>query len=56
VLIPGFHLAEPGMEEGNLRARALYERLGYVAYGREPESRTRKARTDWPAVMKRWSR
>jgi len=26
------------MEEGNLRARALYERLGYVAHGRQPES------------------
>jgi hypothetical protein len=26
------------VEEGNPRARALYERLGYVACGREPES------------------
>jgi hypothetical protein len=26
------------VEEGNPRARTLYERLGYVAYGREPES------------------
>jgi len=38
VLIPELHLAEPDMEEGNLRARALDERLGYVAYGRDPES------------------
>ena len=26
------------MEECNPRARALYERLGYVAYGSAPES------------------
>ena len=26
------------MEESNPRARALYERLGYVAYGAAPES------------------
>lgn len=26
------------MEENNPRARALYERLGYAAYGRQPES------------------
>lgn len=30
--------AELGVEECNPRARALYERLGYVAYGSEPES------------------
>lgn len=29
--------AELGVEESNPRARALYERLGYVAYGRGPE-------------------
>jgi GNAT superfamily N-acetyltransferase len=29
--------AELGVERGNPRARALYERLGYVAYGEEPE-------------------
>jgi ribosomal protein S18 acetylase RimI-like enzyme len=29
--------AELGVEESNPRARALYERLGYVAYGREPD-------------------
>jgi ribosomal protein S18 acetylase RimI-like enzyme len=26
------------VEENNPRARALYERLGYVAYGRKPEA------------------
>ena len=34
----GLHRAELGVEEGNPRARALYERLGYVAYGREPDA------------------
>ena len=34
----GLHRAELGVEECNPRARALYERLGYVAYGREPAS------------------
>jgi len=34
----GLHRAELGMEECNPRARALYERLGYIAYGREPAS------------------
>jgi ribosomal protein S18 acetylase RimI-like enzyme len=34
----GLHRAELGVEEHNPRARALYERLGYAAYGREPES------------------
>ena len=34
----GLHRAELGVEEGNPRARALYERLGYTAYGREPAS------------------
>jgi ribosomal protein S18 acetylase RimI-like enzyme len=34
----GLHWAELGVEECNPRARALYERLGYVAYGREPDS------------------
>ena len=32
------HRAELGVEECNPRARALYERLGYLAYGREPAS------------------
>ena len=32
----GLHRAELGVEECNPRARALYERLGYLAYGREP--------------------
>lgn len=34
----GLTVAELGVEEGNPRARALYERLGYRAYGREPDS------------------
>ncbi len=34
----GLHRAELGVEENNPRARALYERLGYVAYGSKPES------------------
>ena len=34
----GLKAAELGVEENNPRARALYERLGYVAYGSEPES------------------
>ena len=34
----GLHRAELGVEECNPRARALYERLGYIAYGREPAS------------------
>jgi ribosomal protein S18 acetylase RimI-like enzyme len=38
ILARGVHWAELGVEECNPRARALYERLGYVAYGRAPES------------------
>ncbi|WP_406059819.1 GNAT family N-acetyltransferase [Streptomyces sp. NBC_01077] len=34
----GLRRAELGVEESNSRARALYERLGYVAYGREPDA------------------
>ncbi|MGW0228058.1 N-acetyltransferase family protein [Actinopolymorpha singaporensis] len=34
----GLSRAEIGAEENNPRARALYERLGYVAYGCEPAS------------------
>jgi ribosomal protein S18 acetylase RimI-like enzyme len=34
----GLHRAELGVEEINPRARALYDRLGYRAYGREPDS------------------
>ena len=34
----GLRRAELGVEENNPRARALYERLGYVAYGRKPEA------------------
>ena len=32
------HRAELGVEDGNPRARALYERLGYAACGSEPDS------------------
>lgn len=34
----GLHRAELAVEECNPRARALYERLGYVAYGRKPSA------------------
>ncbi|MEU0603408.1 GNAT family N-acetyltransferase [Streptomyces sp. NPDC006393] len=34
----GLRLAELAVEENNPRARALYERLGYVAYARQPDS------------------
>lgn len=34
----GLHRAELAVEEDNPRARALYERLGYTAYGREPDA------------------
>ncbi|MFE0806302.1 GNAT family N-acetyltransferase [Streptomyces sp. NPDC058794] len=34
----GRRRAELAVEEDNMRARALYERLGYVAYGREPDA------------------
>jgi ribosomal protein S18 acetylase RimI-like enzyme len=34
----GLHRVELGVEDRNPRARALYERLGYRAYGREPDS------------------
>ncbi|MET8325199.1 N-acetyltransferase [Streptomyces sp. NPDC005181] len=34
----GLWQAELGVEENNPRARALYERLGYVAYDRQPDS------------------
>jgi ribosomal protein S18 acetylase RimI-like enzyme len=33
----GCTTAELGVEHSNLGARALYERLGYVAYGDEPD-------------------
>jgi ribosomal protein S18 acetylase RimI-like enzyme len=38
ILSRGLRRAELGVEESNPRARALYERLGYVVYGRAPES------------------
>ncbi|WP_328907815.1 GNAT family N-acetyltransferase [Streptomyces sp. NBC_00234] len=34
----GLWQAELGVEESNPRARALYERLGYVAFDRQPDS------------------
>jgi ribosomal protein S18 acetylase RimI-like enzyme len=34
----GLRYAELGVEENNPRARALYERLRYVAYDRQPDS------------------
>ncbi len=34
----GLRRAELAVEEDNPRARALYERLGYAAYGREPDA------------------
>jgi ribosomal protein S18 acetylase RimI-like enzyme len=33
----GLHRAELGVELTNPRARALYDRLGYIAYGSRPE-------------------
>jgi ribosomal protein S18 acetylase RimI-like enzyme len=38
ILARGLNRAELGVEENNPRARALYERLGYVAYGSAPDS------------------
>jgi ribosomal protein S18 acetylase RimI-like enzyme len=34
----GLHRVELAVEEGNPRARALYERLGYVAFGSAPDA------------------
>ncbi|WP_052849016.1 GNAT family N-acetyltransferase [Streptomyces avicenniae] len=34
----GLRRAELGVEEDNVRARALYERLGYLAFDRRPEA------------------
>lgn len=34
----GLRRAELGVEEDNPRARALYERLGYAAFGRSPDA------------------
>ncbi|WP_405558550.1 GNAT family N-acetyltransferase [Streptomyces sp. NBC_01171] len=34
----GLRQAELGVEDGNPRARALYERLGYRAYDRQPDA------------------
>lgn len=38
ILARGLRRAELGVEESNPRARALYERLGYVVYGSAPDS------------------
>jgi ribosomal protein S18 acetylase RimI-like enzyme len=38
ILARGLRRAELAVEERNHRARALYERLGYAAYGRKPEA------------------
>ncbi|MGF1241704.1 GNAT family N-acetyltransferase [Streptomyces sp. 2-6] len=38
ILNRGLRRAELAVEEDNPRARALYERLGYVAHGREPDA------------------
>lgn len=38
ILGRGLARAELGVEESNPRARSLYERLGYRAHGREPDS------------------
>jgi ribosomal protein S18 acetylase RimI-like enzyme len=37
IMARGCTSAELGVEHSNPRARALYERLGYVAYGDEPD-------------------
>ncbi|WP_328678590.1 GNAT family N-acetyltransferase [Streptomyces sp. NBC_00322] len=34
----GLHRAELAVEQSNPRARALYERLGYLAHGRRPDA------------------
>ncbi|GGR86151.1 hypothetical protein GCM10010252_26040 [Streptomyces aureoverticillatus] len=34
----GLRRAEPAVEETNTRARALYERMSYVAYARQQDS------------------
>ncbi|MFC3895726.1 GNAT family N-acetyltransferase [Lentzea rhizosphaerae] len=38
ILDRGLHRAELRVEESNRRARALYERLGYVGYDRKPDA------------------
>jgi ribosomal protein S18 acetylase RimI-like enzyme len=38
ILARGLYRAELNVEESNPRARALYSRLGYLAYGRAPHS------------------
>jgi ribosomal protein S18 acetylase RimI-like enzyme len=38
ILARGLHHSELSVEQSNPRARALYERLGYTAYGCRPEA------------------
>ncbi|MEW1914521.1 N-acetyltransferase [Kitasatospora sp. NPDC085895] len=38
IAVRGLTCAQLGVEGDNPRARALYERLGYQAFGREPDS------------------
>ncbi|MFI8434472.1 GNAT family N-acetyltransferase [Streptomyces sp. NPDC079020] len=40
----GLRHAELGVEESNPRARVLYERLGYVAFDRQPDAWDEQAR------------
>lgn len=39
----GLHRAELGVEGSNPGARSLYERLGYAAYGSQPDSWAQEA-------------
>lgn len=41
-----------GVEDGDPRARALYERLGYVPFGREVESWSQEGPTGAPELYK----
>lgn len=60
ILDRGLDRAELAVEEDNPRARALYERLGYTAYGREkqswdaqgPDGAVRRHET-WCALMRK---
>jgi ribosomal protein S18 acetylase RimI-like enzyme len=50
----GLDRAELAVDDGNPRARALYERLGYVAFGREPagwDEQTEDGRVVWYETM-----
>jgi ribosomal protein S18 acetylase RimI-like enzyme len=52
----GLHRAELAVEECNPRARALYERLGYVAYDRKPEAWDEEAEDGSVRAMRRCAR